>query len=120
LPPKDEFFGILLDYCCRENYSSYCPILNTIVRDDIKSQIPVRHHNSKSWVVRVGASEPLVNQCKEVAYDLFILESSQADTSSNTISITLCNIKSAKREMPDIFEHLPYTEGASLVHPIFM
>ena len=107
LPPKDEFHGILLD-CCLENYYSYCPILNIIDRDDIKSQIPVRHHNAKSWVVRIGESEPLVDQCKEVAYDL--LESSQTD-SSNTISITLCNIKSAKREMPDIFEHLPYTEG---------
>ena len=107
MPPKDEFHGMILD-CCLENHSSYCPILNTIERDDIKSQIPVRHHNSKSWVVRIGEGKPLVNQCKEVAYNL--LESSQT-TSSSTISITLCNIKSAKREMPDIFEHLPYTEG---------
>ena len=81
--------------------------------DLVASQIPIRHHDANSWVVKIG-DKSLVGAAvrsispAQAAYDA--LEACQTD-SSTTISVTLCNIQDANREMPDIFEHLPYTEG---------
>ena len=114
LPPRGECPGIVFDFDKHAEESSHIPILDSFHNDLVASQIPVRHHNANSWIIRIGDESLVGAAIKDISpVDVAItaLAAAQQVDSPTTVSVTLCSIQAASYDMPHIFEHFPYTEG---------